>query len=70
MSQSNLKISCKGTEIEPKECIKYLGATSEQCQSGETRVKSIIQKANTRLKFLFGSRNFLICEQKSFWLCL
>ena len=34
-SESNLKICCKGTDIEPKESAKYLGATLEQCPSGE-----------------------------------
>ena len=26
-SESNLRISCKGTDIEPKESVEYLGAT-------------------------------------------
>ena len=58
--QSNLRISCKGTYIESKEVVKYLGAVLEQCLSGESMVKLIIQKANARLKFLFRKQKFLI----------
>ena len=50
-SQSNLQILCKGTNIESKEVVKYLGAVLEQCLSGESMVELIIQKANARLKF-------------------
>lgn len=57
--RSNLQISCKGTVIESKEDVKYLGAVLEQCLSGESMVKVIIQKANARLKFLFRKQKFL-----------
>ena len=63
-SQSNLRISCKGTQIESKEEVKYLGAVLEQCLSGETMVKSIVQKANARLKFLYRKQNFLNLHSK------
>ena len=33
-SQSNLQISCKGTNIESKEVVKYLGAVLEHCLIG------------------------------------
>ena len=58
-SESNLYITCRGTDIEPKDSVKYLGATLEQCLSGESMVKSIIQKANARLKFLYRKQTFL-----------
>ena len=41
-SQSNLQISCKGTNFKHKEVVKYLGAVLEQCLSGESMVKLII----------------------------
>ena len=63
-SQSNLQISCKGTNIESKEIVKYLGAVLEQCLSGESMVKLIIQKANARLKFLFRKQKFLNLHSK------
>ena len=31
--ESNLNITCKGTDIEPEESVKYLGATLEMCLS-------------------------------------
>ena len=52
-----MNITCSGTDIEHKESVKYLGATLEQCLSGESMVKSIIQKANARLKFLYRKQN-------------
>ena len=47
-SKSALNISCKGTAIEGKDSVKYLGAVLEQSLSGEAMVNSIIQKANAR----------------------
>ena len=44
--------------------MKYLGAVLEQCLSGETMVKSIVQKANARLKFLYRKQNFLNLHSK------
>ena len=41
-SKSGLNISCKGTAIEGKNSVKYLGATFEQNLSGETMVNSFI----------------------------
>ena len=63
-SHSNLQISCKGTNIESKEVVKYLGAVLEQCLSGESMVNLIIQKANARLKFLFRKQKFLNLHSK------
>ena len=58
-SKSVLNISRKGTAIEGKKSVKYLGATLEQSLSGETMVNAIIQKANARLKFLYRKQRFL-----------
>ena len=65
-SESNLNISCRGIDIKPKERVKYLGATLEQCLSGESMVKSIIQKANARLKFLYRKQKYLNLHTKIF----
>ena len=51
-SQSVLSITCKGTVIEAKNTVKYLGVVLEQCLSGANMATSVIQKANARLKFL------------------
>ena len=64
MSQSNLKIECKGSVIEPKDNVKYLGAILEQTLMGENMVNSILQKANARLKFLYRKQNFLNLHTK------
>ena len=63
-SKSVLNISCKGTAIEGKKSVKYLGATLEQSLSGETMVNAIIQKANARLKFLYRKQRFLNFKTK------
>ena len=63
-SVSNLNISCKRINIEPKESVKNLGATLEQWFSGESMVKSIIQNANARLKFLYRKQKFLNLHTK------
>ena len=57
-------LSCKGTDIELKESAKYLGATLEQCFSGENTVKSISQNANARLKFLYRKQKYLNMHTK------
>ena len=57
-SQSNLKIECKGSVIEPKDNVKYLGAILEQTLTDENMVNSILQKANAKLKFLYRKQNF------------
>ena len=58
-SRSNLNINCKGSKIEPKDKVKYLGAILDQTLSGECMVNSILQRANTRLMFLYGKQNIL-----------
>ena len=57
-SKSVSNISCKGTAIESKKSVKYLGATLKQSLSGETMVNAIIQKANARLKVLYPKQRF------------
>ena len=63
-SQSDLKIECKGSVIEPKDNVKYLGAIFEQTLTGENMVNLILQKANARLKFLYRTQNFLNLNTK------
>ena len=63
-SQSNLRIECKGSVIEPKDNIKYLGAILEQTLTGENMVNSILQKAKASLKFLYRKQNFLNLHTK------
>ena len=58
-SWSNLNIECKGSKIEPKDKVKYLGAILDQTLSRESMVNSILQRANARLKFLYRKQTFL-----------
>ncbi len=46
-------VSCSGTTIENQPSVKYLGATLDQCLSGESMAKGVIKKTNSRLKFLY-----------------
>ena len=57
-SGSNLNIECEGSKIEPKDKIKYLGAVFDRTLSGESMVNSILQRANSRLKFLYWKQIF------------
>ena len=53
-----LSLTCKGTVIEAKNTVKYLGVVLEQCLSGANMATSVIQKANARLEFLYRKRKF------------
>ena len=66
-SRSNLNIECKGSKIEPKDKVKYLGAILDQTLSGESMVNSILQRANARLKFLCQKQNFFNFHTKFFF---
>ena len=57
-SQSVLSITCKGTLIEAKTTVKYLGVVLEQCLSVANMATSVIQKANARFTFLYRKRIF------------
>ncbi|XP_053400521.1 uncharacterized protein LOC128557298 [Mercenaria mercenaria] len=56
---SSLAITCNGVGISASETVKYLGATLDQQLSGETIAWSVINKANSRLKFLYRKGKFL-----------
>ena len=56
---SNINITCNSTKIKSTSSVKYLGATLDQFLSGDAIVTSIINKANSRLKFLYRKGSFL-----------
>ena len=58
-SRSVLSITCKGTVIEARNTVQYLGVVLEQCLSGANMATSVIQKANAGLKFFYRKRKFL-----------
>ena len=55
----NLNLSCNGINIESKTSVKYLGASIDNCLSGDSMALSSIQKANCRLKCLYRNTKFL-----------
>jgi hypothetical protein len=58
-SNSQLNVSCNDVSITPSSSVKYLGAVLDQFLSGKTIARSIITKANSRLKFLYRNSKFL-----------
>ena len=55
----SLVIKCNGTEINSTSSVKYLGATIDQFLSFDAMARSVLQKANARLKFLYRKKEFL-----------
>ena len=54
-----LSISCNGVKVKANNCVKYLGVSLDQDLSGSTMVKSVIQKVNSKIKFLYRKSVFL-----------
>ena len=55
----SFKVKCDDDEIKNVNCIKYLGLQIDNNLSGENAVKNILNKANSRLKFLYRHREML-----------
>ena len=62
--QPSLNVSCNGHTLESKSSVKYLGATIDQGLTFESMARSIIKKANSRLKFLYRKKQFLTFHTK------
>ena len=60
----NLNVKCKGTIINPKSVVKYLGAEIhvDQHVSGEDMASKIIKKISSKTKFLARKRKYLDSE--------
>ena len=58
-SKGNLNISCNGINIQATSSVKYLGATLDQNLSCEEIARSVVTKANARLKYLYRKSQFL-----------
>ena len=54
-----LKMSVGGTQIEAKNCIKYLGCDLDSFVSGESMGQRVIIKVNQRIKFLARKAQFM-----------
>ena len=55
-----LNIVCNGTAIKQYEKVKYRGCIIDQNLSGESMALNVIDKVNSRLKFLHRQNRFLI----------
>jgi hypothetical protein len=58
-SNSSLNIKCNGTVIKPTSLVKYLGGTIDQILSFDAMARSVLQKANARLKVLYRKKDYL-----------
>ena len=54
-----LDIKCKDIKIKQYEHVNYLGCMLNESMSGETMVLRVIEKINSRLKFLYRKNRFL-----------
>jgi len=50
--------------INPTSSVKYLGATIDQSLSFDSMARSVLQKANARLKYLYRKKDFLTQHTK------
>jgi len=48
-AQPSLNVTSNGYTLESKSCVKYLGASIDQCLTFESMARSVIKKANSRL---------------------
>ena len=65
-TNSTLDINCKGTTIEPTSVVKYLGASIDQTLSFDSMARSVLKKANARLKYLYRKKGYLTQHTKKF----
>ena len=56
---SSLNISCNGITIESKNQVKYLGVILDQSLDGNLMASSVLNKASSRLKFLYRQGKYL-----------
>lgn len=63
-SHSTLAITCNGTSIKATSSVKYLGAVLDQSLSCNDIARSVVNKANAHLKFLYRKSSFLTFHTK------
>ena len=56
---NDFKIECNGHTVKAQNAVKYLGLTLDALLSGEAIANGIIQKVNSRLKYLSRQSTFL-----------
>lgn len=58
------KVNCEGFVTEASTCVKYLGLDLDQTLSGEATVNTIVNKVNSRVKFLYRQAKYLDTKTK------
>ena len=61
---SHLNISCSDKTVSAKSSVTYWGMELDQTLSGETMGTTVVQKLNSRLKFLYRQSKFLTLSRR------
>ena len=61
---SSFEVKCDNETIKNVNSVKYLGIQIDEDLAGESIVKEIVKKANTRLKFLYRCKDLLNFESR------
>ena len=61
---NKLSIKCNDVNIESKKSVKYLGMVLDQDMSGSTMGTSVIQKVNSKIKFLYRNKVFFGIKER------
>ena len=61
---SSFNVKCGEVTLRSKTEVKYLGATLDQCLSGNTMCTNVIRKVNSGLKFLYRKACFLETKER------
>lgn len=64
-NKSEMKITCKQTDINSKAIVKYLGVDIDQNMSGDTIGNENVKKINNKLKFLYRKASFLNLRERT-----
>jgi hypothetical protein len=63
-NRKEMNIMCKGTNIESKSCVKYLGVNIDQDMSCTTVGNNCLKKINGKLKFLYRKASFFRTRER------
>ena len=64
LKADELEITCNGSVIQSKKCVKYLGVTLDQNLSGDIIANNAVSKCTSKLKFLYRNSNNLNMKTK------
>jgi hypothetical protein len=61
---NEMSISCNDVKIEGKKSVKYLGMVIDQDMSGSSMGTSVVQKVNSKIKFLYRNKVFFGIKER------